>query len=232
METEVRINHQKEAEVITVRLSKEKTPIAFQKKLEELLSQGAFNTVAEAEEWIESNPFELELYYQKECGLFGLDPEAIACSCCYSPYTGTEMIPVDEDDDKDHIKEWVGKQLDTLREAMTSLSGTPYRCELATKTFVGNKVGSDFYLTKIEAYRHSGYYFLFETEDGDYSFFRIDDEGNFVENFEGEALEHSKKVFGYNAVVDVKTLIQTVGIALREEIQHRMNNYDQIISKL
>lgn len=74
-------------EVIEVRLSREKTPIAFQNKLNELMEQGAFETEEEAIYWIESNPFLLELMYEKDAGLFAVESEAIEGFSLVSPYT-------------------------------------------------------------------------------------------------------------------------------------------------
>ena len=40
----IKINEPNHEEVIEVRLSREKTPIAFKEKLDELMEEGAFNT--------------------------------------------------------------------------------------------------------------------------------------------------------------------------------------------
>ena len=57
----IKINEPSHEEVIEVRLSREKTPIAFKEKLEELMEEGAFDTEKEAIEWIEKTPFEMEM---------------------------------------------------------------------------------------------------------------------------------------------------------------------------
>ena len=56
----IKINEPSHEEVIEVRLSREKTPIAFKEKLEELMEEGAFDTEKEAIEWIEKTPFVME----------------------------------------------------------------------------------------------------------------------------------------------------------------------------
>lgn len=81
-------------ESIMVRLTKKKYPIAFNAKVEELMESGAFDDRQKAEEWVENTPIELELYYDKHSGLFGVEAEAIeygATDIC-SPYTGEYML--------------------------------------------------------------------------------------------------------------------------------------------
>ena len=64
-------------ESINVRLTKWTFPIAFNNKVEELLEEKAFNTREEAEKWLSQTPIELEIYYEKGKGLFGVEAEAI-----------------------------------------------------------------------------------------------------------------------------------------------------------
>lgn len=81
-------------ESIMVRLTKRDFPIAFKAKVEELMESGAFNDSRKAEEWVENTPIELEIYYDKHSGLFGVEAEAIECgaeSIC-SPYTAEPML--------------------------------------------------------------------------------------------------------------------------------------------
>lgn len=83
----MKLNPANKVETIKVKLSKEKTPIAFKNKLEELVESGLSET--EARKFISSNPFVLELYYEKDRGLFAVESEALdLCpeSIC-SPYT-------------------------------------------------------------------------------------------------------------------------------------------------
>ena len=83
----VKINKPGHEEVIEIRLSREKTPKAFKEKLEELIEEGAFNTEKEAIEWIEKNPFVMEIYYERGSGLFLVESEALENGDIVSPYT-------------------------------------------------------------------------------------------------------------------------------------------------
>lgn len=76
---------------ILVYLSEEHTPIAFENKVKELVEQGAFENEEDAKRWVRSNPIELELYYHIDCGLFGVESEAVECCEIYDPYDGVLM---------------------------------------------------------------------------------------------------------------------------------------------
>lgn len=86
-------NNENNYESINVRLTKWTFPIAFNNKVEELLEEKAFNTREEAEKWLSQTPIELELYYEKGKGLFGVEAEAMeSCSeTLCSPYTKEEF---------------------------------------------------------------------------------------------------------------------------------------------
>ena len=88
----IKINEPNHEEVIEVRLSREKTPIAFKEKLDELMEEGAFDTEKEAIEWIEKTPFVMEMYYEKGHGLFLVESEAIDSCNIVSPYTKEELV--------------------------------------------------------------------------------------------------------------------------------------------
>ena len=79
-------------EVIEINLTPEKYPIAFKNKVDELCEQGAFNTRAEAEEWVKSTPFVMELIYEKHSGLFAVESDALDNSACVSPYTTRDLV--------------------------------------------------------------------------------------------------------------------------------------------
>ena len=92
-------------ESIKITLSRMTTPIAYQNKLDELMECKAFDTQAEAEKWLNETPIELELYYEKGYGLFGVEEEAVEESEIHSPYSGAPLLDEDEidqfnDDDK------------------------------------------------------------------------------------------------------------------------------------
>lgn len=89
----IKVNPADQYESIKVILDENTYPIAHQKKLEELMEQGAFRSEAEAKEWINTTPIELELYYEKHSGLFAVEAEAvedIPHTLC-SPYTKAEF---------------------------------------------------------------------------------------------------------------------------------------------
>ena len=84
-------------EIIKVRLSKNETPIAYQKKMEELLESGAFDTEAEAEKWLNQTPIVLEIYYEKHRGLFAVESEAVDVCSLVSPYSGNQIVMPEEE---------------------------------------------------------------------------------------------------------------------------------------
>lgn len=79
-----------EEEIIEVRLDRNKTPISFRNKVDELMEQGAFDTREDAEKWVEETPIVLEMIYEKHSGLFAVESEAIE-SGVYSPYSREEI---------------------------------------------------------------------------------------------------------------------------------------------
>lgn len=70
-------NNSDNYESITIIISKELYPILFQNKVDELLEQKVFNSRSEAEKFVEGMEIELELYYEKHYGLFGVEAQAI-----------------------------------------------------------------------------------------------------------------------------------------------------------
>lgn len=88
----IKINDPDHIEVIEVRLSREKTPITFKNKLEELMEEKAFDNEKEAIEWIENTPFVMEMYYEKGHGLFLVESDALDGVGIASPYTKEELV--------------------------------------------------------------------------------------------------------------------------------------------
>ena len=91
------VNEPRLAETIEVTLTPDKYPIVFERKVRELMEQGAFDTKEEAEKWVMSTPFVLELYYDIGSGLFAVESEALdSCpeSIC-SPYSKAPFIEQD-----------------------------------------------------------------------------------------------------------------------------------------
>ena len=93
----VKLNGDNTYEPILVTLTKDKFPIAFENKVQELLEEGCFETREEAEREVSSYPIEIELYYEKGLGLFAVESGAVESHCeIYSPYTG-ELCERNED---------------------------------------------------------------------------------------------------------------------------------------
>lgn len=98
MTKNIKMNNAENYESINVYLSKEKTPIAYQNKLDELMDSKAFDSKEEAEKWINETPFELELYYENGYGLFGVEAEAVESATLHSPYSNAVILDENEDD--------------------------------------------------------------------------------------------------------------------------------------
>ena len=101
----IKMNNVNDYESINITLSKENTPIAYQNKLDELMDIKAFDTKEDAEDWINTNPIELELYYEKGQGLFAVESEAVESTTIHSPYSNAPILDDDEMiDDDDELK--------------------------------------------------------------------------------------------------------------------------------
>lgn len=73
-----------------VSLDKEKYPIAFRNKVEELIDECGLSR-KEAEEVVIGMKIELELYYEKGHGLFAVEADVAESGEIYSPYTGEKL---------------------------------------------------------------------------------------------------------------------------------------------
>lgn len=69
-------------------LTKDKFPIAYENKVQELIEEGCADSREEAEAQIKDMEIELEIYYEKGTGLFAVESEAVESGTIYSPYTG------------------------------------------------------------------------------------------------------------------------------------------------
>lgn len=70
-----------------IKLTKEKFPIAFENKVQELIEDGGYSR-KDAKELVENMDFELEIYYHKGYGLFAVESDAVEdLADIYSPYT-------------------------------------------------------------------------------------------------------------------------------------------------
>lgn len=72
----------------SVELTKDKFPIAYENKVQELIEEGCADSREEAEAQIKDMKIELEIYYEKGTGLFAVESEAVESGTIYSPYTG------------------------------------------------------------------------------------------------------------------------------------------------
>lgn len=82
-----------DSEVMDVLLCPNNTPLAYQRKLKELIEIAGI-TEDEAKKHL-LQPIHLELFYDYGLGLFGVESEAVESTAIYSPYTGEE-IPKEE----------------------------------------------------------------------------------------------------------------------------------------
>ena len=73
-----------------VKLTKDKYPVAFSEKVQELMEDCGM-TQEEAEKAIPDMEIELEIYYHKGFGLFAVESGAVESGVIFSPYTGEKM---------------------------------------------------------------------------------------------------------------------------------------------
>ena len=94
----LRRHNSEEMETIVIRLSLEKFPIAFERKVLELMSGGMTRLAAIS--FINKTPFLMEAYYSTGNGLFLVESEAVESDGIplHDPYTGEELDEVDLDD--------------------------------------------------------------------------------------------------------------------------------------
>lgn len=85
----IKVNAPEQYESFMIVLDENKYPIAHKNKVDELMEQGCFDDREEARKWVNKTPIELEIYYEKDAGLFAVEAEAIeSCSeSLCSPYT-------------------------------------------------------------------------------------------------------------------------------------------------
>jgi hypothetical protein len=93
-----KLNNSDNYEPITVFLSKEKNPIAFENKVQCYMISGMSREEAEKEtERIFSLGMELEVYYEVGYGLFAVEPEAVEAGTVFSPYSKEEGESEDDE---------------------------------------------------------------------------------------------------------------------------------------
>lgn len=94
----LKLNSPDNYEPIMVYLSRHTHPIAFENKVQCLMGAGMSREDAEKDvEHTFMMGIELEIYYQKDYGMFAVESEAVeGGATIISPYTGEECEPSDE----------------------------------------------------------------------------------------------------------------------------------------
>jgi hypothetical protein len=84
----VKLNNAEQCEGIFIIIDKEQYPIAYRNKIEELVEQGCYNTIEDAERDNPTFEMDCEIYYDKHSGLFAVECGAVESGTIYSPYSG------------------------------------------------------------------------------------------------------------------------------------------------
>jgi len=78
------------AESVDIALTEQDHPNAYRAKLEDLIESGL--TEDEARAFIATTPFAMEVFYEKGCGLFAVEGEAVGLDFMVTPYNGRPMV--------------------------------------------------------------------------------------------------------------------------------------------
>ena len=81
----MKLNNSDNYESVTITLSKEKTPIAWEQRVQSLVNSGML--VGDAM-LVANEPIEVEMYYNIDAGLFLVEVEAVESGTIYDPYSG------------------------------------------------------------------------------------------------------------------------------------------------
>ena len=94
-----KLNLNTEPEILGVfKLDRDKYPFAWNNKVAELMKQGMPRE--DAEDAVSKMDFQLEIYYEKDFGMFAVESDAIECNAnIYSPYNGKVLRGSMECDD-------------------------------------------------------------------------------------------------------------------------------------
>ena len=109
---------EKEGDVLEIYLTQEKTPIAYKRKLYELVERSGL-TQTEAEKHLIQVPLKLELFYDINRGAFLVESEAPESCEIFNPYTG-RGIP---NDNLPEVEENPIKFLDSSIGQLLNMSG-------------------------------------------------------------------------------------------------------------
>lgn len=85
MENRLILNSVEDTEIIMVRLTPERFPIAYANKVKCLMLSGLSEEEAEK---MAMEPIDLELYYEVGVGLMAVESGAVESGTIYSPYSG------------------------------------------------------------------------------------------------------------------------------------------------
>lgn len=84
----MKLNNSDTYESLTVSLTPDKTPIAYEQRVQSLIESGLERSEAET---MALEPIELELYYDVNAGLFAVESEAVEAGTIYNPYTNEQL---------------------------------------------------------------------------------------------------------------------------------------------
>jgi hypothetical protein len=91
----MKLNNSDNYESITVILSKEKNPIAWEQRVLSNMNSGATREEAEV---LASEPIEVEMYYDINSGLFLVESEIADWGSVYNPYSGELLDDADAEE--------------------------------------------------------------------------------------------------------------------------------------
>lgn len=94
MEELFKIKKAELSELFYLHLDPKTTPIAFENRVNSLMSGGLSKRQAIA---VALTPIVMEIFYDPNAGCFAVETEAVDCFDIHNPYTG-EIIEIDEND--------------------------------------------------------------------------------------------------------------------------------------
>ena len=94
----MKLNKATQVEAIDITITKEKYPIVYENKVQELMEDCGL-TRMEAEAEVEGMVIECEIYYHKSCGLWATEQGHVESGVVYDPYDGKECEEPDEDEE-------------------------------------------------------------------------------------------------------------------------------------
>ena len=92
----MKLNNANQVEAIDITITKEKYPIVFENKVQELMDDCGM-TREEAENEVEGMVIECEIYYHKSCGLWATEQGHVESGIVYDPYDGEVCEELDEE---------------------------------------------------------------------------------------------------------------------------------------